>query len=61
MKREEIIKDFKAYLEANKQEDLEEVVNDFFSNLFYDLEDENDLNEVNEAEATIRKELGLDI
>lgn len=61
MKKEKIIKQFKDYLEEHKKdtEDLETIVNDFFSDIFYEMQDEDDLNEVNEAEDEIRKELNL--
>ena len=63
MKKYEIIKDFneykKEYKEDYKDLGLEQLVNDFFSNIFYEIQDEEDLNEVNEAEEEIRKELGL--
>lgn len=58
MKKEDIIKQFKEYLEANKGiEDKETIINNFFSNIFYEMQDEEDLEQVNEAEAEIRKEL----
>lgn len=59
MKKEDLIKQFKKYLEANKDEDKETVVNSFFSSVFYDIQDEEDLEQVNEAEEEIRKELSL--
>ena len=61
MKKEELIKQFKDYLEEHKDEaeDKETIVNDFFSNIFYDIQDEQDLDQVNEAEEEIRKELNL--
>lgn len=58
MKKEDIIKQFKEYLEANKGiEDKETIINNFFSNIFYEMQDEEDLEQVNEAEEEIRKEL----
>lgn len=58
MKKEDIIKQFKEYLEANKGiEDKETIINNFFSNIFYEMQDEKDLEQVNEAEEEIRKEL----
>ena len=58
MKKEDIIKQFKEYLEANKEiEDKETIINNFFSNIFYEMQDEEDLEQVNEAEEEIRKEL----
>ena len=58
MKKEDIIKQFKEYLEANKGiEDKETIINNFFSNIFYNMQDEEDLEQVNEAEEEIRKEL----
>ena len=58
MKKEDIIKQFKEYLEANKEiEDKETIINNFFSNIFYEMQNEEDLEQVNEAEEEIRKEL----
>lgn len=58
MKKEDIIKQFKEYLEANKGiKDKETIINNFFSNIFYEMQDEEDLDQVNEAEEEIRKEL----
>lgn len=59
MKKEEIIKQFKDYLKTTEETDKETIVNDFFSNIFYDIQDEQDLDQVNEAEEEIRKDLGL--
>ena len=63
MNKYEIKKDFYEYKEEYKEEykdlGLEQLVNDFFSNIFYEMQDEEDLNEVNEAEEEIRKELNL--
>ena len=60
MKKEEIIKQFKDYLKTTEETDKETIVNDFFSNIFYDIQDEQDLDQVNEAEEEeIRKELNL--
>ena len=61
MKKENIIKQFKDYLEEHKDktEDKETIVNNFFSDIFYEMQDEKDLDQVNEAEEQIRKELNL--
>ena len=60
MKKENIIEQFKNYLEEQKEnEDKEVIVNNFFSDIFYEIEGQEDLDEVNEAEEEIRKELNL--
>lgn len=55
---EDIIKDFELYLfgENIKIKDVDEnVINNYCSELFYDLEDEEDLDRLNQIEDVIRK------
>ena len=55
---EGIIKDFELYLfeENIKIKDVDEnVINNYCSELFYDLEDEEDLDRLNQIEDVIRK------
>ena len=50
-----IDRDFSNYLKNNNIENVsEDVINDYFTDLFYELEDEYDLEEINKAESFIR-------
>lgn len=51
--------EFEQYLKDNNIEEVtNRVINDYFSDLFYDIEDEDDLEDVNVAEDIIRKKYG---
>lgn len=56
-KEEEILKDFKTYLEDNgySEKDVDgQIINEYCTDLFYDLEDEEGLDNLNETEEVIR-------
>lgn len=53
MEKERIIAEFKKQFEG--VEITKDLKNEFFTNLFYDLEDEQDLEAMNEAEKEIER------
>ena len=63
---EDVVKrDFKLFLldkydDENYKDVSEDDVNEYFTGMFYDIQDENDLEDANNAEAIIRKEYGLE-
>lgn len=54
MKSEDIIKNFQDKYGKDAALYDEETINIFFTDLFYDIDDEDDLNEINKAEDYIR-------
>lgn len=60
-KEEKVLKDFRTYLEDNgysEDEVDDDLINEYCTNLFYDLEDEEDLDNLNETEEIIRDHYG---
>lgn len=60
-KEEKILKDFRTYLEDNgysEDEVDDDLINEYCTDLFYDLEDEEDLDNLNETEEIIRDHYG---
>lgn len=60
-KEEKVLKDFRTYLEDNgylEDEVDDDLINEYCTDLFYDLEDEEDLDNLNETEEIIRDHYG---
>lgn len=60
-KEEKVLKDFRTYLEDNGYSEDEvdgDLINEYCTDLFYDLEDEEDLDNLNETEEIIRDHYG---
>ena len=58
---EKVLKDFRTYLEDNgysEDEVDDDLINEYCTDLFYDLEDEEDLDNLNETEEIIRDHYG---
>ena len=56
-----VLKDFRTYLEDNgysEDEVDDDLINEYCTDLFYDLEDEEDLDNLNETEEIIRDHYG---
>lgn len=57
-----VLDDFRTYLQDEKipeNEVDEDIINDYFTGFFYDIETEEDMNDLNDAEEIIRKHYGL--
>ena len=60
-KEEKVLKDFRTYLEDNgysEDEVDDDLINEYCTDLFYDLENEEDLDNLNETEEIIRDHYG---
>lgn len=58
---DDIVEGFEQYIKERgvSTECIEDAINDYFTDLFYDIEDENDLDTINNAEHTIRAKYNL--
>lgn len=59
LKKDNIISGYESYLEEIGEEADELNLSDYMTDIFYDLEDEDDMNEANEAEEELRKKYNL--
>lgn len=59
LKKDDIISGFEDYLKELDEEANELNLSDYMTDIFYDLEDEDDMNEANEAEEELKKKYNL--
>lgn len=59
LRKEDIINGYESYLEEIGEEADELNLSDYMTDIFYDLEDEDDMNEANEAEEELKKKYNL--